>query len=101
MPNVYVVSKSAHDFSGAQKYGKLIFLSEGALNRYHVNNMERQFSSKLENSSPEDFILPCGLSMMNSIACAMFALKHKRLNLLLFRKGKYVERNLILSNDEK
>ena len=101
MPNVYIVSKSAHDFSGAQRFGKLVYLSEGALNRYHVNNMERQFSSKLENSSSEDFILPCGLSMMNSIACAMFVLKHKRLNLLLFRKGKYVERNIIFSNGEK
>lgn len=101
MPNVYVVSKSAHDFSGACKFGRLIYLSEGAMSRYSVNNMERQFSSKLNNSSPEDFILPCGLSMMNSIACAMFAIRHKRLNLLLFRKGKYVERNIVFSNDEK
>lgn len=97
MPNVYVVSNSAHDFSEAKKFGKLIFLSEGAMNRYHVNNMTRQFSECFKASTQDDFILLCGLSVMNSIACAVFACKHDRLNLLLFRKGRYVERNIVLN----
>jgi len=101
MPNVYVVSKSSHDFSQAKRYGKLIFLSEGAMNRYHVNNMVRQFNGLLKDSSPEDFILPCGLSVMNSIACAAFVLLHGRLNLLLFKKGVYVERNIIFKEEEE
>ena len=101
MPNVYVVSKSSHDFSEAKKFGKLVFLSEGAMNRYHCNNMNRQFMEVLKNSSPEDFILPCGLSVMNSIACATFSVLHERLNLLLFRKGRYVERNIVFNNNEE
>jgi hypothetical protein len=100
MPTVFVVSKSSHDFSGAKKFGKIVYLSEGAMNRYQINNMVRQFEAKLENSSPTDFILPCGLSMMNSIACALFALKHGRLNILLFKKGHYVERNMVFKNEE-
>jgi hypothetical protein len=100
MPNVYVVSKSSHDFSQAKRYGRLIFLSEGAMNRYHVNNMVRQFERMLKDSGPDDFILPCGLSVMNSIACAVFAMLHGRLNLLLFKKGVYVERNIVLKNEE-
>jgi hypothetical protein len=100
MPTVFVVSKSAHDFSEARRFGKLVYLSEGAMNRYQVNNMERQFKEKLEASSPDDYILPCGLSMMNSIACAMFALMHGRLNVLLFKKGHYVERNMVFNNEE-
>ena len=97
MPNVYVVSNSAHDFTEAKKFGKLIFLSEGAMNRYHCNNQHRQFMEHLKNSEPEDYILLCGLSVMNSIACAAFACKHDRLNLLLFRKGRYVERNIVFN----
>lgn len=100
MPKVFVVSKSSHDFSGAKKYGELVFLSEGAINRYHCNNMYRQFMEVLKKSKPDDFILPCGLSVMNSIACASFATLHKRLNLLLFRKGRYVERNMVFNNKE-
>lgn len=100
MPKVFVVSNSAHDFSEAKKFGKLSYLSEGAMNRYHCNNMHRQFIEVLKSSNPDDYILPCGLSIMNSIACATFATLHGRLNLLLFRKGRYVERNIIFNNKE-
>lgn len=97
MPTVYIVNKSFHDFSEAEKYGKLVFLSEGSMDRYEVNNMARQFESYLKDSSPEDYIVPCSLNVMNSIACAMFAVRHGTLNLLLYKQGKgYIERNLKL-----
>jgi len=96
MPNVYIVNKSSHDFSPAEKYGTLVFLSEGSMNRYSTNHMIRVFSEKMKNSQPHDYIVPCSLNVMNSIACAIFAAKHKRLNLLLFKEGSYIERNHIL-----
>ena len=96
MAKVYVVNKSAHDFSDAQNYGEITFLSEGSINRYATNNIHRQFNELLSNSNSDDYIVPCSLNVMNSIACAIFAAKHGRLNLLLFKDGKYIERNLIL-----
>jgi hypothetical protein len=101
MPTVFVVSNSAHDFNEAKKFGKLVFLSEGAMNRYHCNNQHRQFNEYLKKSTSEDYLLLCGLSVMNSIACATFAVLHGRLNLLLFRKGRYVERNIVLNKNDK
>ena len=86
MSNVYIVNKSSHDFSKAEVYGKLVPLSTGAMNRYEVNSMVRQFSEKLSRSSPDDYIVMSGLAMMNSIATTIFALKHRRLNLLLFKE---------------
>jgi hypothetical protein len=94
LPNVYVVNKSTHDFTNAKTYGKLIFLSRGKMSRYEPNKMYRQFNHIMINSSPEDYILFSGLSMMNCMAVAAFLLKHKRLNLLLFKDGRYIERNL-------
>jgi hypothetical protein len=96
MPRVYVVNKSAHDFSAAEKYGKVIFLSEGSMNRYATNSMVREFEEKMKNSSDNDYIVPCSLNVMNSIACAIFAHKHGKLNLLLFKDGNYIERNHVL-----
>jgi hypothetical protein len=93
---VYIVNKSAHDFTDAEQYGELIFLSEGTINRYATNNMHRQFSKKMEDSSEGDYIVPCSLNVMNSIACAIIAHKHGKLNLLLFKNGSYIERNLVL-----
>jgi hypothetical protein len=96
MKTVYIVNKSAHDFSEADTYGKVIFLSEGVMNRYATNSMVRQFSYLMKASHSDDYIVPCSLNVMNSIACAIFAHKHGKLNLLLFKDGKYIERNHVL-----
>ena len=92
---VYIVNKSTHNFSAAHSYGKVVFLSEGPMNRYSVNNMCRQFLSIMSDSKSDDYIVPCSLNVMNSIASAIFAYKHGRLNLLLFKDGSYLERNVV------
>jgi len=93
---VFIVNKSSHDFSAAEEFGEIVFLSEGPMNRYAANNMHRQFSSIMKDSTSLDYIVPCSLNVMNSIACAIFAHKHGRLNILLFKGGEYIERNLVL-----
>jgi len=97
--NVYVVNKSNHDFTSAKKFGKLVYLSVGKMSRYEPNKMARQFEDVLKGSSEEDYLLMSGLSMMNSIAVAIFVQKHRRLNLLLFKDGRYLERNLSFKGD--
>ena len=93
---VYIVNKSSHDFKPAEAYGKVVFLSEGSMNRYATNSMIRQFGEAMSLSEPEDYIVPCSLNVMNSIACAIFSHKHGTLNLLLFKDGLYIERNHVL-----
>jgi len=96
MAKVFIVNKSNHDFSAARHYGELMFLSEGPMNRYSTNNMMRVFTEKMKDSDETDYIVPCSLNVMNSIACAIFARKHGKLNLLLFKEGIYIERNHVL-----
>jgi hypothetical protein len=96
MPNVYIINKSAHNFSKTRKYGTQVYLSEGLMDRYATNNIHRQFLHILKDSSPDDYIVLCSLNVMNSIACAIFTKLHGRLNLLLYKKGNYVERNLVI-----
>jgi hypothetical protein len=97
MSKVFIVNKSFHDFTEAKKYGEVVFLSEGPLDRYEVNNMARQFKELFKGSSPKDYIVLCSFSSMNAIACTIFGCMHGTLNLLLFKQGKgYIERNLVL-----
>ena len=98
---VFIVNKSAHDFSSAKEYGKIIYLSDGPVNRYATNAMFRQFSKTMKYSNEHDYIVLCSLNVMNSIACAIFAYKHGRLNLLLFKNGTYIERNHVLGGIKK
>ena len=94
---VYVVNKGGHDFSSAESFGELVYLSEGSLNRYAVTNMYRQFSDILKESDSEDYILLTGLTTMGVVACSIFSYLHGKLNILLFKQGRYVDRSLILS----
>lgn len=95
MSKVFIVNKSAHDFSPAEKFGQIVFLSEGPMNRYSTNNMHRKFTEAMKNSDAHDYIVPCSLNVMNSIASSVFAVMHGRLNLLLFKEGEYLERNMV------
>jgi len=96
-PKVFIVNRSSHNFTTAERFGTLVFMSDGPMNRYEVNNMARQFWSILKDSEPGDYIVTCGLSNMNIIACVIFVLLHEKLNLLLFKSGEYMERNLDFS----
>ena len=103
MSNVYIVNRGCHDHSDAERFGKILYLSEGAVNRYAVAAMYREFINGMKDSSPEDFILLTGLSVMSSLACSIFARKHGRLNLLLYKssrtpgeRGHYVDRAIMI-----
>lgn len=95
-PHVYVINKSSHDFHRAKVFGEIIFLSEGSINRFATNNIYRQFMVKMKDAKSSDYIVPCSLNVMNAIACAIFAERFNKLNLLLFKQGNYIERNLII-----
>ena len=98
---VYIVNQSAHDFSPAKRFGEVIFLSKGPMNRYSAANMVRQFTEVMKDSCEDDYIVPCSLNVMNSIASAIFAQKHGCLNLLLFKGGDYLERNVVFEGVTK
>ena len=97
MPTVYIVNRSYHDFDAVTSFGTPKFLSNGIMNRYGTNFMARQFEKAMEGSLPSDYLVPCSLNVMNMIAAAIFVRKHGRLNLLLYKKGTYIERNLVFS----
>ena len=99
MRKVYIVNKSTHDFSSAERFGDLVFMSEGPINRYAVSQMERQFSEIMKDSNPEDYILCTSLTQMNIVAACTFQNMHGRVNLLIHKytrngEDSYVERSL-------
>jgi len=102
-PKVYVVNKGTHDYSKATTYGDLIYLTEGYYNLLSIGKIYRTILPVLKQSGPDDLILLCGPTIMNSLVCSMMAVKHGHLNLLLFltsREGttNYRKRTVLLNN---
>ena len=81
---VFVINDSCHDYSEAESFGTITFLSTGKINKLATAKMYREFGAKLKDSSKEDFILLSGLTIMSVIACCLFVKMHNRLNLLIF-----------------
>lgn len=98
---VFIPNRGGHDFTPAEPFGELVFMSKGSISRYSVNRMYRQFAQKLAKANEKDYILITSLCVMNVIACIIFALKFKKVNLLLFRNGTYVVRTIDFSSLEE
>lgn len=100
-PNIYVMTRDSHDLSDAERFGRLVYLTDEILPKFQTNQLFRLFKPIIEVSEPHDYILVSGLSVATSIACSMFAVTHSgRLNLLLFDSKDFVyrERRLDLSD---
>lgn len=100
MSKVYVVNDGGHDFSAAKRFGSLLFCTRGALSKFNVGQMYREVTEALQHSEPDDYILLTSLTTLCSVACAIFAVKHGRLNLLIFKDNDYVERHVVFNDNE-
>jgi len=99
MAKVYVINKGGHDYSDAKRFGELHFLSEGPISKFAISKIYRDFAMTLRESAPTDYILLTGLTVMACIACSCFSFLHSgKLNLLLFKNGKYIERKLMIAD---
>ena len=102
MANVFVLNNS-HDFSQAKEFGPTIVLTGGNFSRFATSHLYKILRSGLKDSKPEDFIVISSLTIISVIACAIFALKHRRLNLLLYKIGDppvYLQRTIDFSDLE-
>jgi len=96
MPRVFIANSGAHDYSDAERYGELVFVTKGTIAKHGVGTMARAWALALKGSTEEDFIISSSLTTLCSLGTAIFARKHGCLNLLMFRNGKYVSRKVML-----
>ena len=96
---VFIINKGVHDYTAAEPFGELVFLSIRNLKKFATSQIYRIFMPILRKSDPEDYILPTGLLSANLVATYIMTQLHERVNLLLFKPGKggrkeYIERIL-------
>jgi cytochrome bd-type quinol oxidase subunit 2 len=96
-PRVYVVNRSTHDYSSATKYGDIVYVTEGYLRHFSVGLHTRVWQEKLKDSLPDDFLILSSINVVCGIGCALFAMMHGKLNLLLWDNKKYIKREVLLT----
>ena len=83
---VYIVNKGGHDFSSAERFGSLVYLTEGETDPFQVTRVYRHMSPILSNSNRDDYLLVSGLTVINCIASSILARNHGSVNWLLYDK---------------
>lgn len=95
MPKVYIINDSGHDYTEAEKYGELVYLTRGKVPSYAITQHYRVFAEKMKDATPEDYILVTSLASMNAICGWIIGTLGFPLNLLLFKEDTYVVRKLM------
>lgn len=97
---VFIPNKG-HDFAAAEKYGKLVFLTEGHVSRLNTSQLYRQIADGMQDARADDLLLLTGMNVLNCIAAAIMAKRFGCLNLLLYKlneekPAEYVMRSIFL-----
>ncbi len=85
-------AQSGHDFTPAAEYGELVYITKGLVPRYKTNTIYRQVAEALSEAHEEDYLVISSLAIISSLASAFLARRFGKVNYLLFRDGRYVER---------
>lgn len=82
---VYVANLGPHDFSEAEEYGDIVYLTKGPTSNQPAK-LAQEIVAGLSDSDPDDYLVLSGPSLVCGIVATVFALMHGgRLNLLLYR----------------
>lgn len=95
---VFIVNNGGHDYSDAERFGEVVFLTDEAIRKDDIHQMYRLLSASLADSQPEDYLLVSSLTSLCMVAAAILADKHGELHLLMFKDGQYIYRDIILES---
>lgn len=88
-PVVWVPNLGPHDYSPAEQYGKLIYLTEGYINRFDVGGLARKLANGLEDAEPFDYLMMTSLPILCSLSGMILSYKFGNVKFLLYQGGSY------------
>lgn len=95
---VYVLNNGGHDYTDAERFGDIVFCTEGAINKWDIAQMYRELSDVLMSAHADDYILMTSLTSLCCVATAIMVEQFGEVHLLLYKDGQYIERDLVLNN---
>ena len=88
---VFVANFAGHDYTAAEKYGTLKYVTRGYISFNSLDRVKFQCAEGIKDSTPEDFLLVSGTAIVNAITALAWIAKHGVVQLLNFdaRSGDY------------
>lgn len=91
---VFIPNKSFHDFSPAEEFGDIVFVTEGVISRLNVAQLEAAASVAMRQANHDDYIVVSSLPVLVAIMTGIMASRFQQVNFLLFRHGGYIPKTV-------
>jgi len=96
---VFVLNNGGKDYSDAERFGDIVFCTQGSLDKWNISQMYRDLEMALMDAQADDLILLDSLASLCSTASAMMAFRFGEVHYLIYKDGKYIQRDLMLENE--
>ena len=96
MAKVYVVNNANHDYSKAEQYGELMYVTRGKLPIFKTSTVRAMLEKGLVKFTKDDYLLISGPAIVNIIAATILYNKFDIVKFLVFdaKQQDYVVRHL-------
>ncbi len=96
MAKVYVVNNTNHDYSKAEQYGELVYVTKGKLPIFKTNTVRAMLEKGLVKFTKDDYLLISGPVIVNIMAATILYNKFDTVKFLIFdaKQQDYVVRHL-------
>ena len=96
MAKVYVVNNANHDYSKAEQYGELMYVTRGKLPIFKTSTVRAMLEKGLVKFTKDNYLLISGPAIVNIIAATILYNKFDTVKFLVFdaKQQDYVVRHL-------
>lgn len=98
-PRVFVTNFAGHDYSKAEKYGEIVWITRGYISFHSLDRVKYRICEEVDKSNEEDWLLLSGIPVVCVLAALYWQWKHKKVKLLVHdKKGDGEYRELIVTD---
>ena len=96
MAKVYVVNNTNHDYSKAEQYGELVYITKGKLPIFKTNTVRAMLEKGLVKFTKDDYLLISGPAIVSVMAAIILYNNFDTVKFLVFdaKQQDYVVRHL-------
>jgi len=96
MAKVYVVNNTNHDYSKAEQYGELVYVTKGKLPIFKTNTVRAMLEKGLVKFSKDDYLLISGPAIVSIMAATILYNNFDTVKFLVFdaKQQDYVVRHI-------
>jgi len=96
MAKVYIVNSANHDYSKAEQYGELVYVTKGKLPIFKTSTVRTMLEKGLVKFTKDDYLLISGPAIVSVMAATILYNKFDTVKFLVFdaKQQDYVVRHL-------